>query len=103
MPCAPVRFYPHQYAAKGQTPSGNFYAFELQRSILSLRSLSIAYVAPYCSGYHYCTTSFNQAWNQVLHRFNHARGLLEIYHGEDLLQWSRQKHSTKTIHHYHYQ
>ena len=25
--------------------------------------------APWCSGYHYCTTSFNQAWTQVLRRF----------------------------------
>ena len=24
---------------------------------------------PWCSGYHYCTTSFNKAWNQVLRRF----------------------------------
>ena len=27
------------------------------------------YVAPWCSGYHYCTTSFNSAWTQVLRRF----------------------------------
>ena len=26
-------------------------------------------VAPWCGGYHYCTTSFNKAWNQVLRRF----------------------------------
>ena len=27
------------------------------------------FVALWCSGYHYCTTSFNKAWTQVLHRF----------------------------------
>ena len=26
-------------------------------------------VTPWCSGYHYCTMSFNKAWTQVLHRF----------------------------------
>ena len=26
-------------------------------------------VAPWCSGYRYCTTSFNKAWTQVLRRF----------------------------------
>ena len=25
-------------------------------------------VTPWCSGYHYCTTSFNKAWTQILHR-----------------------------------
>ena len=27
------------------------------------------FVVPWCSGYHYCTTSFNKAWTQVLRRF----------------------------------
>ena len=27
------------------------------------------FVAPWCSGYHYCTTSFKKAWSQVLRRF----------------------------------
>ena len=26
-------------------------------------------VAPWCSGYHHCTTSFNKAWTQLLRRF----------------------------------
>ena len=26
-------------------------------------------MVPWCSGYHYCTTSFNKAWTQVLRRF----------------------------------
>ena len=26
-------------------------------------------VAPWCSGYHYCTTSFNKTWTQNLSRF----------------------------------
>ena len=36
-------------------------------------------VVPCCSGYHYCITSFNQAWTQVLLRFKscsrHVRNL----------------------------
>ena len=31
--------------------------------------MKITFVALWCSGYHYCTTSFNKAWTQVLHRF----------------------------------
>ena len=26
-------------------------------------------MAPWCSGYHYCTTSFNKAKTQLLHRY----------------------------------
>ena len=69
-------------------------------------------VAPWCSGYHYCTTSFNQSWTQVLRRLkpclrrvgdswwwgsltmvqagNKAKCLLSVYH------------TTKTIHHHHH-
>ena len=39
--------------------------------------------------YHCCTTSFNKAWTQVLHRFNPARGVSQIRDGEDLWLWSR--------------
>ena len=45
-------------------------------------------VASWCSGYHYCTTSFNKAWTQVLRRFDPARGVSEIRGGEDLWQCS---------------
>ena len=47
------------------------------------------HVAPWCSGYHYCTTSLIKAWTQVLRRFNPARSVSEIRDGEDLWQWSR--------------
>ena len=30
----------------------------------------VCHLAPWCSGCHYCTTSFNWAWTQVLCRFN---------------------------------
>ena len=31
--------------------------------------LNIDSVALWCSGYHYCTTSFNKVWTQILRRF----------------------------------
>ena len=44
-------------------------------------------VVPWCSGYDYCTTSFNKPWTQVLCRFKpclrHVGGLLWW----DLWQW----------------
>ena len=30
---------------------------------------SLSVMAPWCSGYHYGTTSFNQAWTHILRRF----------------------------------
>ena len=70
----------------------------------------VAYVAPPSSGYHYCTTSFNIAWTQVLRRFC-------LRHVGDSLCWgslamvpaknkvkrlSSVSHTTKTIHHHHH-
>ena len=52
-------------------------------------------MAPCCSGYRYCTTSFNEAWNQVLPTFrfcarsNAVCGVLEIRNGEDFWQCSQ--------------
>ena len=42
------------------------------------------YVAPWCSGYRYCTTSFNKAWTQVLRRFKPCLPRIG-----DFWQWSR--------------
>ena len=39
-------------------------------------------VAPWGSGYHYCTTSFNKAWTQVLYRFKSCS-----WHVGDLRWW----------------
>ena len=44
---------------------------------------------PWCSGYHYCTASFNWAWTQVLRRFKSSSRRVGIRDGEDLWQWSR--------------
>ena len=70
-------------------------------------------VAPWCSGYHYCTTSFTLAWTQALHRFKSSS-----QHVRDFQWWgclkmvlARNKakrlllvnHATKTIHHHHHQ
>ena len=38
-------------------------------------------VVPWCSGYHYCTTSFGTGSNP-------AHGMSGIHDGEDLWQWS---------------
>ena len=50
------------------------------------------YMALCCSGYHLCTTSFNQAWTQALTKLcassNPACDMLEIQNGKDLWQWS---------------
>ena len=66
------------------------------------------FVALWCSGYHYCTTSFNKAWTQVLCRFKSCS-----WHAEDSRWWvslmmvtagNKAKyllsvnHTTKTIH-----
>ena len=65
-------------------------------------------VAPWCSGYHYCTTSFSKVWTQILRRFKPCL----IYDGKNLWQWSRLKirrkhlssvnHTTIAIHHHHH-
>ena len=39
---------------------------------ISLRSI----LALWCSGYHYCTTSFNEAWTKVLHSFKSCSRLV---------------------------
>ena len=39
-------------------------------------------LALWCSGYHYCTMSFNKAWTQVLHRFKSC-----LWHVGDLWWW----------------
>ena len=46
-------------------------------------------MALWCSGYQYCTTSFNKAWTQVLCRLKSCSQRVEDSHSEDLWQWSR--------------
>ena len=79
--------------------------------VWSLSSITciLLVVAPWCRGYHYCTTSFNEAWNQVLRRY-------KSWHVGDLRWWepltmvpvrngtkslSPVNHSTKIIYHHH--
>ena len=38
---------------------------------------NIIQVVPWCSGYDYCTISFNKAWTQVLHRFKSCSQYVE--------------------------
>ena len=68
-------------------------------------------VAPWCSSYHYCTTSFYKAWNQVLRRFKSCSrcvgdsrwwGSLTMAPAENKAKrLSSVNHTTKTIHHHH--
>ena len=68
--------------------------------------------APWCSGYHYCTTSFNKAWTQVLRRFKpywwrvgDSRwwgSLTVVPAGNKSKCLSSVNHTTKRIHHYHH-
>ena len=70
------------------------------------------YVAKWCSDYHYCTTSFNLAWTQVLCRFKpywrHVRnswwlGSLTMIPAENKAKFlSLVYHTTKIIHHHHH-
>ena len=52
-------------------------------------SVNMNQVAPWCSSYHYCTTSFNKAWTQVLCGFKSCSQCVGDHYGEDLWQWSR--------------
>ena len=64
------------------------------------------------NGYYYCTTSFNKAWAQVLHRFKfrsqHVRdsqwwgSLTMVLAGNKAKCFSLVKYTTKTIHHHHH-
>ena len=65
------------------TPVVESFSSDLLRAKISYWEES-----PCCSGYHYCTTSFNKAWTQVLRRFKSCC-VSEICDGEDLWQWSR--------------
>ena len=67
-------------------------------------------VLPWCSGYHYRTTSFNKVWTQVLRRFKScSRGvgdsrwwvsLTMVPAGNKAKRVSSVNHTTKTIHHH---
>ena len=59
--------------------------FYIQKVLCYVRKQYImAYiVVPWCSSYHYCTTSFCTGSNT-------AHGMLDIHDGEDLWQWSWQ-------------
>ena len=70
-------------------------------------------VAPWCSGYHYCTSSFKKVWTQVLHRFKtcsqHARdlqwwgSLKMVSAGNKAIRLSLVNPTAKTIHPPHHQ
>ena len=69
-------------------------------------------VAPWCSDYHYCITSFNKAWTQVLHMFKCCswrvrdlqcwRFLAMVPAGNKAKRLSSVNHTTKTIYHLHH-
>ena len=73
---------------------------------ISTTNLSIS--SPWCSGYHYCTTSFNEAWTQVLRRFKSCSrrvgdsqwwgSLTMVPAGNKAKCLSSVNHTTKTIH-----
>ena len=69
-------------------------------------------VALWCSGYHYCTTSFNKAWTQVLRRFKPCSWrvgdsqwwgfLTMVPAGNKAKRLSSFNLTTKAIHHHHH-
>ena len=66
----------------------------------------------WCSGYHYCTTSFNKVWTQVRRRFISCSwrvgdsqwwgSLTMVPAGNKAKRLSSVNHTTKTIHHHHH-
>ena len=46
-----------------------YWHFKLTNCKEKSKSLEHAVNMPWCSAYHYWTSSFNKAWTQVLHRF----------------------------------
>ena len=60
-------------------------------------------MAPWCSGYHYYTTSFNKAWTQWNIRNSRWWGSLTMVQAENKAKHlSLISHITKTIHHHHH-
>ena len=69
-------------------------------------------IFPWCSGYHYCTTSFNKAWTKVLCRFQFSTwrfrdlqwwgSLIMVLAGNKAKCLFSVNHITKTIHHHHH-
>ena len=71
-------------------------------------------LVPWCSGYDYCTTSFNKVWTQVLGKFKSCSrcvgdsrwwgSLTMVLAGNKAKRLLLVNHATKTIHHlYHHQ
>ena len=68
-------------------------------------------MAPWCSGYHYCTISFTKAWTQILRRLKSCSrhvgdswwwgSLAMVPAGNKAMPLSSVNHTTKTIHHHH--
>ena len=69
-------------------------------------------MAPWCSGYHCCTTSFNETWTQVLRKFKSCLrrvgdlrwwgSLTTVPAGNKVKRLSSVNHSLKTIHHHYH-
>ena len=75
-----------------------------------INSIQFNSLSPWCSGYHYCTTSFNKDWTQVLHSFKSCsrsvgdsrwwRSLTMAPAGNKAKRLSSVNHTTKSIHHH---
>ena len=73
---------------------------------------SLVSLAPWCSGYHYCTDSFNKAWTQVLHKCKSCSRYVEdskwwgsttmVTAGNMAEHLSLVSYTTKTTHHHHH-
>ena len=73
-----------------------------------LLTLLIDILVSWCSGYHYCTTSFNKAWTHALRRFKSCsrrvgdlswwESLTMIPTGNKAKRLSSVNHTTKIIH-----
>ena len=87
-------------------------AFLRLRIYCKISHWSFTFVAPWRSGYHCCTASFNQAWTQVLRRFKPCSwrvgdsrwwgSLAMVPDGNEAKRFSSVNHTTKAIHHHHH-
>ena len=80
--------------------------------VYTFESFKLITTTPWCSGYHYCTTSFNKVWTQILRRFKPCSRRVGDLRGWEsltmvLLEIRRKRlssvnHTTKTIHQHHH-
>ena len=94
------------------TQNGKTHFKNLADLLQDLYKVSNNFVTPWCNAYHYCISSFNKAWPQVLRRFKSYSqrvgdsrwwgSLKMVRAGNKVERLSSVNHTTKTIHRLHH-